>query len=208
MRTVNFKSEKAKWIKTRAFRDRIIVYAAGALVFVVSSVFNLFERFTEWAGQYEIWHLGELIITAAIMVVALEFVAMRGWRELLVETTHRKRAEQELQYKEEYFRALIDRSSDAICVLNGDGTLRYAGPSIQRLLGYKPEEHIGDNLLEYLHPDDAPGVIVAFAQLLENPGSTMTIEVRVRHEDGSWRTMEAITNNLVNDPIVAGIVVN
>ncbi|MEE8373534.1 MAG: ATP-binding protein [Dehalococcoidia bacterium] len=202
------KLEKTHWARTRAFRERAVVYMIGAMLFVVASVFRLFERFIEWAGQYEIWYLGELVITAALMVVALEILALRRLREFLRESALRKRAELELEYKDEYFRALVENSSDGIYVLNADGTIRYAGSSVERLLGYPPESQLGKNLVEYVSPDEAVIVGGAFSRLIEDPGSTITIEARFRHLNGSWRTVEAISKNLMDDVVVAGIVVN
>ena len=45
-------------------------------------------------------------------------------------------------------------ASDVITVLDADGTIRYDSPAVERVLGYKPEERIGTNALDYLHPND------------------------------------------------------
>jgi len=202
------KLEKTHWAKTRAFRERAVVYVIGAMLFVMASAFRLFERFIEWAGQYEMWYVGELVITAALMVVALEILALRRLREFLRENALRRRAEQELEFKDEYYRALVENSSDGIYVLNVDGTIRYAGSSVERLLGYAPESQLGRNLVEFVSPDEAVMVGGAFSRLIENPGSTITVEARFRHLNGSWRTVEAVGKNLMGDVVVAGVVVN
>ena len=120
----------------------------------------------------------------------------------------RKWMEEARRYSEEYFRAFIENSPDAIVILDSDGNLRYTSPSIERVFGLELEELIGRSSFDFFHPDDMPSVAEAFAQLLQNPGSTLQIEVRVQHKDGSWRAFQAVGNSLIHNPAVKGIVVN
>ena len=122
--------------------------------------------------------------------------------------SERKQAGERLQESEEHFRALIENSSDAISILNGGGTIRYESPSVERILGYKPEELIGKGLLEFLHPDDVQNAISTFDAYVKNPGQPVCMEIRFLHKDGTWRVMEGIGNNLLDDPKVHGIIVN
>jgi PAS domain-containing protein len=66
----------------------------------------------------------------------------------------RKRLEQALLASEERFRALVQRSADMITLLDATGTLRYASASHAAIVGYKPEEMVGRQMLELVHPDD------------------------------------------------------
>ena len=129
--------------------------------------------------------------------------------------TERKQSEQELrrsrqalQESELRFRSLVQNSSDVITILNSDGTIRYESPSIERILGYRPEELIGKNAFDFVHPDDRPAVETIFQNLLRNPGTIAPVELRFRHNDGNWRTLEATGNNLLHEAGVAGVVIN
>ncbi len=122
--------------------------------------------------------------------------------------TGRKWAEGVLRGSEEHFRALIENASDIITVLDGDGVISYLSPSIGRMLEYKPDELIGKNAFELLHPDDAPRLIDALVQIIQNPALILSAEFRFRHRDGSHRFFEGIGRNLLDDPVVAGIVIN
>ncbi|MEE8471260.1 MAG: PAS domain S-box protein [Dehalococcoidia bacterium] len=124
------------------------------------------------------------------------------------ETTEREQAEDELRRSEEYFRSLIENSLEGIVILNCDGTLRYESPSMERLLGLRPEERVGGDSFEFVHPDDIAKASDAFAELLQNPGATVHMEVRGWHSGGSWRTLQVVGRNLVDDPKVRGIVAN
>ncbi|MDP9439518.1 MAG: PAS domain S-box protein [Actinomycetota bacterium] len=109
---------------------------------------------------------------------------------------------------ERWFRSLVQNASDVIAVLEADGTVRYVSPAIERMLGYTPEERVGRNGFELLHPDDLARARSKFAEALRNPGVTLPIEVRMRHRDGSWRHVELTGTNLFDDQSVRGIVVN
>ena len=122
--------------------------------------------------------------------------------------TDRKRAEDALKQREEYLRALIENAAEIISVLNPDGKRRYTSPSVERSLGFKPEELIGRDPFELVHPDDAPELRKLFAAGLTQPGFIARREVRLRAKDGSWRIHETTGQNLLNDPVVQGIVIN
>jgi PAS domain S-box-containing protein len=124
------------------------------------------------------------------------------------DVTQRKKAEEELRQSEERFRSLVRYASDIITVLGPDGTVRYQSPSIERILGYRPEELIGTNAFDYVHTEDVEQVWSVFAEALENQGVSLLVEFRFRHADGSWRFLEAVSNNLLADPSVSGMVVN
>lgn len=116
--------------------------------------------------------------------------------------------ENALRRREEYFRSLIENTSDIITIVNADGTIRYESPAIERVLGYKPEELIGRNVRDFVHPDDAALVAGAVAEAFHHPGVAQSIEIRLRHRDGSWRIIEAIGKRPTAPPGIAGVVVN
>ena len=109
---------------------------------------------------------------------------------------------------EKRFRSLVQNGSDVITVLDVEGTICYESPSIERVLGYLPEDLIGESVFDYIHPDDLGRVRSIFIDITKNSGIGGPVEVRARHVDGSWRYLEAIVNNLLDDPVVRGIVVN
>lgn len=124
------------------------------------------------------------------------------------DVTQRKKAEEELRQSEERFRSLVQYASDIITVIEPEGTIRYQSPSIERILGYGPEELIGTSAFDYVHREDAKQVQSAFAEALKNREVSPPVEFRFRHKDGSWRFLEAVGNNLLADPSVGGMVVN
>ena len=124
--------------------------------------------------------------------------------------TERRKAEEAVRESEERFRSLVQNASDMISILNPDGTMRYVSPSVERVLGYRPEERIGaDAFGAETHPDDAGQMREAFAEGLGRPGGVSgLLEFRVRRKDGSWRRLEAVATNRIDDAAIRGIVVN
>jgi PAS domain S-box-containing protein len=124
------------------------------------------------------------------------------------DVTERKRMEAALRQREEYFRALTERATDVITVLNADGIIRYESPAVEQVYGYKRDELVGRSVLDLIHPEDRARAQQALAESAATPGAATRIEVRFRHKDSSWRVLEATTRNLLDDPNVKGIVVN
>lgn len=113
-----------------------------------------------------------------------------------------------LTLKEEYFRSLIENSSDIITVLAADGTILFSSPSIRRILGYEAGEITGRIAFGFIHPEDIPRVLNTFTGLIQKPGSFKKEEFRFRHKDGSWRVFESIGYNLLKNPAIKGIIIN
>ena len=109
---------------------------------------------------------------------------------------------------EERFRALTQNSSDVITLLGVYGTIRYQSPSSERILGYSPEEMVGKNVFDYVHPEDLGLVEMIFVEGLRDPGRRPSVEYRVRHKDGSWRWLESVVANLLGHRDVGGVVFN
>ena len=71
--------------------------------------------------------------------------------------------------------------------------------------------HSPDVRFDFIHPDDVAKVLKAFTNLVRNPGAArdpQSVRFRSRHKDGSWRTLEAVGTNLLDNPTLAGIAIN
>src|SRR5260370_8407908 len=110
--------------------------------------------------------------------------------------------------REQWFRALIEQSSDAIVLFTADGTILYASPSTTRVTGRTAQELGGMNGFAYIQPDELEYTRQRLNDLLGHAGEVITVEYRLRHKDGSWRWMEGTATNLFHDPVVSAIVVN
>ncbi len=116
--------------------------------------------------------------------------AMREWRHVI----ERRRAEEALQASEEHFRSLIENALDVITVVDEQGSIHYASPSMERVLGYSPRDRIGTNVFGLLHPEDRESVIRKLFESFDSPGATQSFEARYRHKDGSVRILAAVAS--------------
>src|SRR5580700_1015732 len=119
----------------------------------------------------------------------------------------RNQSHVDLDRAEARFRSLVQHISDIITVLAADGTIKYESPSVERILGFKPEDLVGHNAFEFVHTDDIPALQGKFIEAVTQPDHTVTAEFRFRHTDGSWVYLEAIGNNLLSNPGINGLVV-
>ena len=120
----------------------------------------------------------------------------------------KRQMDENLRRSERQFRAIIERSSDAVTILDPEGTLIYAGPSTSRILGFTPEELVNRNIFDVVHPESHAALTSMLAEVVQDPGRTGIAQYRAWHKDGTWRFMEGVATNLLNEPAVEGIVVN
>lgn len=136
----------------------------------------------------------------------------RGFGQMIEEVRAREKrlrdAEEELRRSEQQFRSLIANATDVITVLDDSGTVLYESPSVERELGYTAAEVEGCSFFDFVHEEDRTHVRGALDRALEMIGTSAPFEFRARHKDGSWRVMEATSNNLLADVAVRGLVLN
>ena len=162
-----------------------------------------------WQSEYKvITRLGEERWIADTSIDTITPGQPRQTIGLLTDITARKREEEVVRNNERHFRALIEHSSDVVTIISREGVIKYESPSVSRVLGYQPEELIGKNFSSVVHADDLTMVSRAFSEIIGKPGLTMGIEVRFRHSDGSWRVLEVVGRNMLDDPFIRGVITN
>jgi PAS domain S-box-containing protein len=129
------------------------------------------------------------------------------WISVQRDITERKLTEEALRRSEERFRSLIENALDIITILDADGIVYYASPSVEKVLGYCPAELIGQNFFDCIHPEDCDSCR-SLTEAIGDSDLARAIEFRCRHQDGSWHTLEAIGQRFVDDTAATKIVVN
>ena len=160
--------------------------------------------------------IGELVAIESLKAGAADYVLKQhperlpsAVRRAVKEAGERARlreAELELAGREKYFRALTENSLDVLCVMDREGNLRYNSASIKNVLGYTPEEMLGENVFTRVHAEDLPQAREAFQLALDHPERPVKVQVRYKNAAGEWRRLEIVGKNRLADPEIAGIV--
>jgi len=74
--------------------------------------------------------------------------------------------------------ALIQHSSDAIALVDEQGTVLYANPAAAKMVGLPIADIIGSNVFQWVHEEDVPLFQKTFNQRLEQPGVRSTVRCR------------------------------
>ena len=106
------------------------------------------------------------------------------------------------------FRTLLARSTEVVVVIDAEGKLRAISSSVEHTLGFVPEDLIGSDSTILVHPDDLTEVRAAIEAATTGTDLHPTVLYRRLSADGSYRWAEATLTNMLNDPVIAGIVVN
>lgn len=98
--------------------------------------------------------------------------------------------------------ALLEHTQDKIALVDESGVFRYVNGAADSLLGYDPEELVGNSAFEYMHPDERATVRECFDRIIESEDQiTETVRYRFRAADGSWLWMESRFSNITDDEL-------
>ncbi|MGM0579416.1 MAG: PAS domain S-box protein [Bacteroidota bacterium] len=123
------------------------------------------------------------------------------------DATDKNNAEEQLKLSERRFKSLVQEGGDLIGILDFDGNYKYVSPTSTTILGIRPDEFIGENAFDFIHPDDKEWAIKEFEKL-ENEKHVQLPAFRFKNKEGEWRWLESHISNLLDEPSVQGIVAN
>ncbi len=181
--------------------DRIWVEEVFQRSFHESSGFQIYFRIERPSGEVRDMHcIGHTDLDVP--------GGMRRAFGIMQDVTEQKLAEQTINDSERKFRALIENGADIISIHDADGLMMYQSPSLQRWLGYKPEEVIGLPVEQFIRTDYQDILHVNYSAILAQPHTPITFETAFCHKDGTWEYFECTGTNLLDDPAVGGVVFN
>jgi len=129
-----------------------------------------------------------------------------GKKRMAAKTPNHKYLERSSREGQGFFKSILDNSLGAVVVVDKVGVLQYESPSMEQVLGYRLGDRVGASGLELVHPEDMVDATDALSKLAQHPEQSIVKEMRVRHADGSWRTLQVYGKNLLENPAVRGIV--
>jgi len=143
------------------------------------------------------WQDSAVVAMGAAGVVALA-LGVLGWR-LADQVGLRHRAEAEVRQRERQYRLLADNGTDMVTLLGPGRRRTYVSPASERLLGWRPEELVGQDPRAFVHPEDMEDVSANMA-LLSAQGQAPPVCYRARCKDGTWAWVEAVGRRMQDGP--------
>ncbi len=176
---------------------------------VLGEIFGTLSKGFVGHGQYRIRHKNGSVrwIDATVTPTLNNEGVLTRVDGVNRDITAQKEADEQVRLSQQRFKALIEKGSDAIAVLGLNKTLLYISPSVEQILGYKPEEVMGQLTADFIHPDDLEVYRPRVYELAAN-GDSMKVESRIQHKNGHWVWLEVIFTNQINEPAVGGVVAN
>jgi len=154
---------------------------------IISFTFPWFNKETDVSYWFD---LREWVRGLAALVLLFDFYAIYQHLQL-----HRIR--RQLAERDQLFQLISENAADMIALVDNDGRRLYNSPAYQKVLGYSPEDLKATSSIEQIHPDDRPRVLKA-AEKARLSGRGERMEYRIRHKDGSWRTLESTASPIRN----------
>src|SRR5438105_2109065 len=186
-------------VMSEVLKEPVYVSIAAIRGFPLHVTAGRTERAALQAWFEETRFTAERTLLTSIAMLAL--IALAAWGL--------NRRERALQSSGKRFRAMIERSADAVLLSRPHaGGIFYASPAFERITGYSLVDVRGRNLVEFIHPEQRAQARTVRDELVGTPGKAVTAEYLVQQRDGSYRWVETTVTNLLQEPAVAALVIN
>jgi PAS domain S-box-containing protein len=173
-----------------------------------AEIWSTVSRGEPWRGEFEAKKKGgeSYWVYSCISPISSPAGEVTNYLAVNLDISDRKAAEVALQERDSFYRSLLEEGADVVTVVDTSGAIRYISPSVTRILGYEPEALIGTRAFDLVHPDDVEDAIASLAKAIAGGnGGSRRYRDRVRHADGTWRTVESVMRPLADG---TGIVVS
>ncbi|MDJ0678704.1 MAG: PAS domain S-box protein [Xenococcaceae cyanobacterium MO_167.B52] len=150
----------------------------------------------------------EFWVEFSIVAVANKEGKYTHWISVQRDITERKRTEQALRQSDERFRRVVENALDIITIIDVKGYIHYASPSFKKVLGYSPEELVGKNFFKPIHSNDLVKASQNIINVFHSSQPPLPIEFRYQHHNGSWLTLEAVSQKFIDNAPEPRIMIN
>ena len=148
----------------------------------------------------------ERSVSAALELEGLELI--RANVQLEREVDEKTRIQEALSESEEKFRTMIEQSREVIVIISLEGTITFASRSVETTFGVEPGFISGKNALDFVHPDDREELINVTGHSIRAGVEFFSLRYRNMDKNGMWLTLEATCSNLLDNPLINGLLLN
>jgi two-component system cell cycle sensor histidine kinase/response regulator CckA len=142
-------------------------------------------------------------------LVSLSLIEYWGRKAVLSinrDIRERKRIENAVVAAEKKCRAVVENVSEIVALIDAQGIINLIGPQVERVLGYSPQELQGQNVFNYIHPDDRSRASAEYEKTVQEPGPAIPSVLRFRSRSGHWVPLEIVASNQLSDPQVNAVI--
>lgn len=140
---------------------------------------------TVWKPHHASTDYEEELLQAIAVQAAIAITNARLYQEKEQALQEVHRTAEALRLSEARYRALAENVYDLMCELDQEGRYIYVSPNYPEVIGYTPEELLGQVAFALIHPEDLSRVLLAFSQ----PAGQVAF--RFLHKNGEWRWFES-----------------
>jgi diguanylate cyclase (GGDEF)-like protein/PAS domain S-box-containing protein len=123
-----------------------------------------------------------------------------GFTGSIVDVTEQREALEHALRSEAEHRLIVDNSTDLIAHCGPDGRYIHISSAYTKIMGWTPQEMVGQLVTDFLHPDDRAHAHAALLRVFNGLGSTDVVEVRKRDTTGRYVSLGTKACNVV-DPV-------
>ncbi len=150
--------------------------------------------------------IGVLALFSKQVISSGEDAQLKRLEGIIAQVIQISIVDEALKESKESYRFLTENIADIVWVVDRDFTTNYVSPSIEKVLGFTPEERKQHSIEEVMTPESLQGLLMKFSEELQrdeggvsDPGRSVSMDVEYYHKDGSTVWMENIAN-AIRDP--------
>lgn len=167
------------------------VFAVGVTLLLTAAIISFTLPWFSFQPYSTYWSdLRDWVRALAALVLMFDLYTIYQHRQL-------QHTRWQLAEREQLFRLISENAADMIALVDNAGNRLYNSPAYSKVLGYSPEELQTTSSLEQVHPEDRQRVLEA-GEKARRTGRGQQLEYRMRHKDGSWRTLESTASAIRN----------
>jgi diguanylate cyclase (GGDEF)-like protein/PAS domain S-box-containing protein len=174
--------------------SRTLPYATSLVVFLVL----VYLARSDIDGPVAV--MTTVVFTLTLLLMIRHGVVLRGDAAV--------REQRAARMVEDRFESLIANASDVIMIVAADGVLRFASPACERMLGLRPEEILGESLVDVWTGTDCERLRALLGEIAAaSVGTVGPVELTIERGPNR-RVLECVGSNLSADPAVRGLALN